>query len=157
MELEQQVQRLVDKDEIKELRAKYCYYWDERETEKFLSLFTEDAVFDLTGYGADYGDTRYHGHDEIEEFFVAADQDVGRFWVHMTHNPIIEIDGDEGTGQWYFEVPMTQANGDAGWVCGKYEEEYRRVDGEWKFQLVGLDPYYSADYQEGWADEIAND
>jgi hypothetical protein len=77
-----------------------------------------------------------------------------RWESHMSHDPIIDIDGDSATGRWYYEVPVVWADGTAGWSRRTYDEEYRRVDDEWRFSLVEVDSNYRADYAEGWAGEI---
>lgn len=42
--LEQKVQELADREEIKELTAKYCWHVQHSEGESIARLFTEDGV-----------------------------------------------------------------------------------------------------------------
>ncbi len=55
--LEQKVQELPDREEIKELTAKYCWHVQHSEGEKIARLFTEDGVLEATRQqaGARYG------------------------------------------------------------------------------------------------------
>jgi len=36
------------------------------------------------------------------------------------------------------------------WVLGKYEEEYVRLDGRWKFKTVRFVTIVQAPYEKGW-------
>jgi hypothetical protein len=56
----------------------------------------------------------------------------------MAMNPLIEVDGDRGRGQWYFVGPFNFHGRDepASWVAARYDEEYVKVDGVWKFQVM---------------------
>ena len=74
------------------------------------------------------------------------------FSVHMVMNPIIEVEGDEATGQWYLFMACTQKNGgeNATWVSLRYDEEYLRVDGQWKFTSQKLTEYFWTPFDQGW-------
>ena len=55
-------------------------------------------------------------------------------------NPIIEVDGDTGKGTWYLFQPCTFAEGNrAVWGAARYDEEYVKIDGQWKFQKSEID------------------
>jgi hypothetical protein len=145
--LEQRVRRLEDRERIKELRAKYCLYFDQRNTDAFVELFTADGTLAVTK-------GTFRGREEIGSLLDELGEMPNRWESHMSHNPIIDIDGDSATGRWYYEVPVVWEDGTAGWSQGTYDEEYRRVDGEWRFSLVEIDSNYRVDYAEGWAGEI---
>ena len=54
--LEQQVARLTDIEDIKQMKSQYCYYADHGyDPDGMASLFVEDAIWD----GGDFG--RYEG------------------------------------------------------------------------------------------------
>lgn len=150
MSLEERMRTYVDKSDIQELRANYCYTWDAKDLDGFLDLFLDDAVLDMRELGA----SRYEGVEEIKQFFESINGGTDRFFVHMVHNPVIEVTGDEATGKWYFEVPNTLPDGSAGWVQGVYDERYQRVDGEWRFAEVVTVCNYNVGYDEGWADAV---
>jgi len=147
MSLEERIRRLEDRAAIEELRSKYCHYFDGREIDAFADLFTEDGTLALTK-------GTFEGRAEIGAFLEELADMPNRWESHMSHNPIIDIDGDTATGRWYYEVPVVWEDGTAGWSQGTYYEEYRRVDGEWKFSLVEIDSNYRVDYAEGWAGQI---
>jgi len=147
MDLEPRVRRLEDWISIVELRSKYCFHFDQRNIEAFANLFTEDGTLSLTK-------GTFHGRDEIAGFLEDLAAMEAKWESHMSHNPLIDIDGDTATGQWYYEVPVIWEDGTAGWSQGAYDEDYRRVDGEWLFERIEIVSNYRADYHEGWADEV---
>ena len=65
----------------------------------------------------------------------------------------IEVDGDTATGQWYLFIPCIHANGSeqAVWGSLRYDEEYVRVNGEWKFKSQTLTEFFRTPFDEGWA------
>jgi len=144
MSVEERLARLEAKDDIRELRASYCYHVDDRDGEAFASLFVDDAVLDFGSAGV------YRGREELREFVESVVPDHYAFIVHMVHNPVIDVDGDAATGRWYFEAPATTAGGTDVWIQGQYDDEYERVDGEWRFSSVEARFHYVADYDEGW-------
>jgi hypothetical protein len=146
MSLEQRVQRLEDRAAIAELRAAYCYRIDDGDWEGWLDLFSPDATVDFGLLGT------YKGREELQAFTDR--DDASLFSAHMAHNPVLEVDGDEANGKWYFEVPLVFADGEAGWAQGRYRERYRRIEREWKFARLKARFDYSVSYEEGWADAI---
>jgi hypothetical protein len=66
-------------------------------------------------------------------------------------NPIIEVKGDQATGSWYLFQPATLAEGDqAVWLAARYEEEYVKLGGEWKFKHLKVFPSFLTPYEQGW-------
>ena len=150
--LEERVTRLEYREDLKELRASYCHRIDGRDWDGYAALFAEDAHLDFGPVG------EFDGRADIREF---AEHVVGAnhpFLSHMLHNPILDVDVEAGTatGQWYFEVPCTFEDGSAGWIQGTYDDEYVRVDGEWRIAEIVAEFNYFADYEEGWADIVAD-
>jgi len=144
-ELEERFKVFEDIEAIKKLKASYAYFIDTKNPEKAGAMFTDDAVADCGPYG------RHEGRIEITKFFKAFPESYS-FYMHMLHNPIIEVKGHEATGQWYFEVPSTNVRENrAIWQSGKYEEEYVKVEGEWKIKKMVVRIYYITPYDEGWA------
>jgi len=143
------LQRLLDREEIRELRYRYAYCVDREDWDGFLDLFADDAT--LSFPDLDYGP--FEGEGRLREF--AADVDEGRqFNAHMVHNPLIDVDGDEPTGTWVFEVAQVDHCGRATWVQGWYDERYRRTDEGWKFASIEIHVNYRAPYDEEWADRV---
>ncbi len=144
-ELQSRIGILEDIEAIRKLKANYSYLTDTRDMQEFANLFVDDAVMDFGTLG------RYEGKAEVIRFVRDIILETYSFLMHMNHNPIIEVKGEKATGEWYFEVPVTHApTNRAVWINGKYEEEYVKVGGEWKFKTVVGKIYYNTPYDEGW-------
>ncbi len=143
------VQELKDIEEIKQLKARYCYLVDERRWDELAELWTEDAV---AHYGF-WGD--FSGKEEImEKFFRGMVEPAASFFVHMVHNPVIKVQGDFATGSWYLTAQSTSTftgTNQAVWVMGRYDDEYQRVGGAWKIKVLNFEFKYFTPYEEGWA------
>jgi ketosteroid isomerase-like protein len=117
---------------IRELRSKYAHSIDHGaatgEWEDFINLYTEDAVLE-------YPQATITGHEEIRGFCEEI-EDMYEFSMHTVQMPVIDIDDDEATGEWYMLVGYTATDGSEGLVMGSYEDDYRHVDGEWKFSRI---------------------
>jgi hypothetical protein len=119
-----------DYHEIYNLRAAYCHHLDSGEWAEWAELFAPDAVVEFDTWDA------FEGRAEIREFGRTVVDDLFAFSMHTAQMPLIEIDGETGTGRWYTLVYYRPVEGDPGWVFGTYHDEYRVVDGEWKFDTV---------------------
>lgn len=119
--------RVADYLAIHDLRARYARRLDDEEWAALADLFTEDAVVEYTR-------ETLHGREEVYEFVL--NRVEYEYSMHTVQMPEIRIDGDEATGEWYMLVYYVATDGTEGYVMGSYEDEYRRVDGEWKFAKV---------------------
>lgn len=141
-DLEKTVRRLADIEDIKQLKARYASACDEDYNPDLLApLFAEDAIWDgsILGYA--------EGREAIHAFFAASSSLVP-FAVHQITTPLIEIDGDTATGQWYLWQPMV-FQGEALWLSAKYNDTYVRQDGQWLYQHLKLDIRMLTPYSEG--------
>jgi uncharacterized protein (TIGR02246 family) len=111
---------------IERLKGEYCFAIDDGRYEEWASLFTEDGRF-VQG-----SDDAFEGYDELYEFGSELFDPLFETVTHVVTNPVIEVDGDEATGQWYLMFIYETSDGDVGWNQARYEDEYRRVDGEWR-------------------------
>ena len=148
MGVEKQLQRVLDREAIKELRYQYCYTVDRNRWEAFIDLFADDATID-------HGPTNrvFEGRGEITEFVEELKRD--HFCVHMLHNPVIDVDGARASGTWYFEVVQVPTDETAEWLQGVYDEEYRKVEDTWKFDTIGIEFNYRGDcYDQSWVPDI---
>jgi hypothetical protein len=149
-ELEQTVQRLADIEDIKQLKARYASACDDDyNPEKLAPLFAQDAIWDgsILGYA--------EGREGIREFFGAASSLVP-FAVHQVSNPLIEIDGDTATGQWFLWQPMVLGE-QALWLSAVYADKYVRTDGKWLFQHLKLNIRMLTPFEEGPAKTLIMD
>ena len=137
---------------IRQLKAEYCDICDDaHDPDRIVSIFTEDGIWEARGIGT------ANGHAEIRTLFEGFARSI-KFSQHMVFNPRIKVDGDVATGKWYFLGMFTfygrkGAPNAARWQTCRYEEQYRRANGEWKIHHLRVRaPSLVADYESGWAD-----
>lgn len=147
-ELEKRLTRLEDIEAIKQLKAHYCEICDDdHNPDRITGIFVEDGIWE----GGDFG--KAQGHEAIRQLFQTF-QHLISFSQHMVMNPIIEVDGDRARGVWYFFGPFTfRRTNEARWVAARYEDDYVKVNGRWKYQHLRADLRMSAPYDTGWADK----
>ena len=147
-DLETRVRILEEREKIEKLHSRYAYCCDERDWEGVLDCFTEDAVADYGPFG------KYEGKKGITKFFKEIQATASSFTIHEMHNPIIEINGDEAKGRWYVGCASTiikpGSPDRAVWIAGRYDNEFVKENGEWKYKSIFLKVYYVTPYDEGW-------
>jgi ketosteroid isomerase-like protein len=149
--LEERVQLIEDRDEIMRLRIKYTIFndggWNGMPThhgiDGLMEMFAPDAVWDGTPFMG-----RAEGRDAIRQLMI--DFQATPFVMHNVMNPLIDVDGDTARGDWHAIIPIGGDDGSAVWVLGKYEEEYVRLEGRWKFKTVRFVTIVQAPYEKGW-------
>lgn len=83
----------------------------------------------------------------------------GFLGLHMTMNPVIEINktGTKAKGLWISNGYVSMGGGTGNlkqFLClGKYDIEYVKEDGQWKFWKFNYRLTFMCDYQKGWVDE----
>jgi hypothetical protein len=128
---------LCELEAIKQLKARYFRYLDTKQWEAWRSLFTDDCA--LPG-------NRYENVDDLVKT-ISAERERA-VTVHQGHTPELVLTGRwTARGIWamsdYVRFPEVVTEGRAkglyGFVgAGHYEEEYRKVDGEWKIASMRL-------------------
>ena len=120
---------LLAREAIRDLVARYNAYGDSGLLDRMLALFTDDAVLEV-------GDLAYEGPDAIRGLFSgtvdrSAGAEGGPTYVRhsVTTHQIDLLDDGRATGRAYFTV-LTRVGLDH-W--GRYLDEYRVVDGAWRF------------------------
>jgi hypothetical protein len=137
------VQRLLDIEEIRQLKARFgrladalCVRHDDALAFEFGELFSEDATIDSAAFG------HYAGRANIQALFSRAvpSQMVG-MW-HGFFNPEIEVDGDRARGEWAmlaYTKPHTPKDAAPMLTIGRYRDEYVRVNRRWKLSKLYLE------------------
>jgi hypothetical protein len=145
-ELEKRITVLEDVEAIKKLKAHYCAICDDNHNpEKITTLFAPDGIWEGAGIGV------HQGHDAIRKLFEDFQHRIS-FSQHNVMNPDIRVDGNRAQGTWYFLGPFTFRSGNrAVWLAARYEEDYVKLNGEWKFQHLRAIGRMSAPYEKGWA------
>lgn len=144
-DLERRIRALEDIEAIKQLKYRYADACDRGyDSDTLADLFTLDAIWEGDLFG------RYEGREAIREFFRGVPANIP-FAVHYMTNPIISVDGDEASGEWYlFQTTTFAQNNTPILGSARYADQYRRVDGTWKFRHVQLISIFWTPYEEGW-------
>ncbi|OFW56439.1 MAG: hypothetical protein A2133_11435 [Actinobacteria bacterium RBG_16_64_13] len=104
----------------------------------------------------------YEGIDSITRFWntVFSDKKIGagHLAIHMTVNPLIEIDRGrtKARGLWHSHGYCSLLEGGAlkQFLClGKYDMEYVKEDGQWKILKFAYRQAFMCPYEKGWVDE----
>jgi hypothetical protein len=136
---------LLAKDELQNLKARYCRFLDTKDWDGYAAVFTEDAVMDVredTGLGPITG---------IEAIFAQVRAAVGPATIcHQVHSPEFEFSGpDNAQGIWSMQDVVIWEDGNspidgvsAMTGYGQYHEQYRKVAGEWKIAALRLTRFH---------------
>lgn len=136
--LERRIRRLEDRVEIDELIARYGLVMDDRDLATMPSLFTPDVTLRSVDGVLDAA-----GVAQVVEQFR------GRFKVlgpsnHVTHDRIVtfdEADPDRARGLVLSHAEMNRKGG-AMVTAIRYQDEYRRHEGRWRFASRMLAFFY---------------
>ena len=126
--IEDQMQDVIDREAIRNLPLQYCHCVWQQDLDGYVDLFTEDGSFstndpDLPGA---------EGRDGLRKMISGGlDAMKPRPFIH---NHVIELLGpDQAKGTCYVEVHMNR-EGKKWEMKGWYNDEYAKVDGDWKFK-----------------------
>jgi 3-phenylpropionate/cinnamic acid dioxygenase small subunit len=118
-----------DREQIRELYARYAYTIDYGPYDEWVRCFTEDGVFESPRFG------RHAGHTALRRFTATYQESNGAAQVrHMMTNVTFHIDGDRATGGCYLTYYHCKSGKATLEALGRYEDELRKVNGEWLFQ-----------------------
>jgi len=145
--LEEQVREIADREELRELTAKYAHWVALGEGAKVAELFTDDGVFINEVMGQE-PNIVVRGHKQLNEFYPSLKRGTA---LPCIHNHIIELDGDQAKGTCTIEVRITQKKQSV-IGSGYYADAYRRVNGQWKFAERHCYFYHFVPLLEGWAE-----
>jgi 3-phenylpropionate/cinnamic acid dioxygenase small subunit len=150
--LEARIQTLEDIEAIKRLKFRYADLVDSQQWLEVMNCFADDASGDYGPIG------NYPTRKDLERFFFDIVPNVLPFTLHYVTNPSIElVDSERARGSWYFNVAATYApTNKAIYLAGRYNDEYVKRDGDWLYQRIVLDVFYSTDYDQGWAQQRWN-
>jgi hypothetical protein len=142
-DLEQRLQRWEDLEAIRRLKHyNYCHCVDRAVAgessaiDETISRFSDDVVADFTGFPL------AEGREAVAAFYAQGVPSILSYSQHHVFNEVLDIDGDQATGLWYVHCPVnfTEASplGKAGpgLVMGRYEEQYVREGGAWKWRKI---------------------
>lgn len=143
--LEGAVQTLRDQEALRALRYRYHECINEGKYDEIPGLFTEDGTLDFGYLG------KANGRAELVKFFQGVSKLLS-FVKQFIHNHVVQVQGDQGTGLSYLEA-RSVSKGESYMVAARYDDEYVRQNGQWKFKSMNLTPYFTVPLREGWAQE----
>lgn len=135
---EPSLRQLQDRAEIEELVARYVISLDTLDADTFASLFTEDAIYDVTG-------TVYEGRAAIRKIVTDLQENSARneaagtasaALYHVMSNTSIEIlSATEARHTSYAQTVRAAEGGQfiVGFM-GRYEDRIVKRDGRWQIQ-----------------------
>jgi len=152
--------RMKDYIEIWKLQSLYSHLYSMFRTSEIPDLFaqkTPGVTLELEDSGV------YEGIEGVKKMFclTLSEKNMRRpgiHAVHMTVNPIIEINknGTRARGVWHSHGTVTLAHEGplkAFWGAGKYDMEYVKEDGKWKFLKLAYRLIYMTPFDKGWVEE----
>ena len=150
--VEDRIQIIEDVESIKKLKASYCYWvdagiaGDAPQMDELVAHFTENEPW------ADFGPFGLHkGKEAVGAFFREVVVGTLSYSAHMVSNPIIEVDGSKATGKWYVDVPCTLRGAKRPlWLQAKYNEEYVKEGGQWRWKSIATRFDFITPFDEGW-------
>lgn len=128
---------VIDRFLIQELQSRYALAHDLTDPDMYAGVFTEDAELYSTGRLLAKGREAFHaiGVNDRRRFNAGAAEGERSFGKlrHVLTNAVIELTGDTtATGICYVMTVVVRPGGGPEILSlGRYEDEYRKVDGEW--------------------------
>lgn len=123
----QDLQRLRDLEEIRQLKARYCRYLDTKDWDAWRTIFADDFVSDTSPSGGKL----ITGADEFVAFTRKSLRDQAT--VHQVHAPELEVlSATTARGVWALEDVVRFGPGVNLRGYGHYTETYVKTDVGWK-------------------------
>ncbi len=144
MDTELTVRDLTDREAIRELAIRYAECVWQKDAEGAGALFVEDCKVDI-------GDGQpLSGREALVTAYTRAFAENA--FMPFVSNHLIELAGDRASGTCRLDLRATMG-GSAMIGAGRYEDEYVRLNGKWKFASRRLRMAFLSPLQEGWAGE----
>lgn len=150
-ELEARISKLEDIQEIKNLQAQYSYLIDTGQMDALADIFADDFVWEGGSDAASMNSVS--SKPELLKLLNGAAQ-ATTMMRHEASTPHIEVHGDTAKGTWYVFGMLTAVTPDgeeAKWVQGRLDNEYVKINGQWKISRKSTTYNFSTPYEQSWA------
>jgi hypothetical protein len=131
------VRNLRVREELKELKAQYARKSDAvfnnpgaASATALADLFTIDGILDLGPYGS------FSGRPALLNAFENLLPQGTSWSTHYMSNPLLTVDGDTATGDWYYLIRSLPAGPGATLIeiSGSYADTYQHTPEGWKIK-----------------------
>ena len=127
---------IEDRLAIEDLLVSYCAAVDTlHDIDAICAVFTEDAVFDLSGIGL----PSKQGHAGIREFFAAVFEANTHHAHYLTNFALTSFDGDRASARAYIIGMGRGKDGSSVTVNGRYYFDVVRTPAGWKATRYTMD------------------
>jgi len=115
-----------DRDELRDLVARYADAVSRRDEPVFAATWAADAIWQLPGA------PQTRGRDNIVALWNSV---MARFpfVLQRMNNGTVSVEADVGSGRWYLSEHIVGEDGGVMVNIGVYQDRYARVDGRWVF------------------------
>ena len=157
-----QAERLEAVQACRNLMGRYSYLHSAFRNKEFMELWSKrDDVSQTMPFGKFVGyegvyqsDVGVHGDRNTPEDYEAI---RGLMMIHEMSTDVIEVAADGKTARGIWISPGSETAPDAGkdkgaWCWGKYEVEFIKEDGQWKFWHMTLFPLFLTPYNRSWGE-----
>jgi hypothetical protein len=147
--LDHRIGLLEDEQQIENLHSIYGYYLATLEWDTLANLFTDDGTIEIALRGVYVGKA---GVRRNLNLYGQQGLDNGVLHNHMQFQPVIDVAPDGKTAKIRSRAFSMLGNfkQNALWMAGIYENEFVKVNGEWKFRKDQVINSYFAPYDVGW-------
>jgi hypothetical protein len=126
---EEMLQQVSDREAIRDLALRYCHVVWRADLDDYPKLFAEDGVMTWTDPGHRLPVKGHAALRELVDILVPVRRNRP-----FLHNHIVQLLGpDTAKGQCCVEV-RNILDGKEGYLVVYYEDDYTKIDGEWKFK-----------------------
>lgn len=135
--LRQRLEAMEAREAIRELKTRYLWACDHRQTDVIRDCFVEGELL------IDYGPAgRFTDREQFLAVFEKFACDERVHDTHVAANPLVTLlSGHHARGRWSLQMfQVNRINGKVMQIGGYYEDEYRRVNGEWKISSTVFTP-----------------
>jgi ketosteroid isomerase-like protein len=117
---------IEDEIALRNLMARYIDAVNRSDAEAWASTWTADATWHLMGNAITPRETIVATWTQVMASFD--------FALLMPSSCLFDIQGDSASGHWYLHEYTRDANGAGTRMLSRYQDSYRRVDGQWLYQ-----------------------
>jgi hypothetical protein len=139
--MESATQRLLDREEIRDLRILYAHHLDSNNIQALDQVFSADAVVEVTVGKMEGIDAIRSGLNDAFKLYDR-DQQGSYPFMHAITNHWIKLTGpDTAEGRCYLIDFETASKPDPNplLLLGLYADEYKRINGEWRITRTRLE------------------